>query len=231
MAVAGVHRHPLHGRIVREIERVDEEVLAVFRDCYTAFALDYLGKLGAMSVNLSPLSPGMRMCGAAVTSLGPDLSVRRMAIDLARPGDVLVVAAGGVTEYACFGDGTARRMQVKGLAGAVIDGSTRDAAGIRALGFPTFTRGITPRNYHYPVSPEYGAVNVPVVCAGVVVNPGDIVLGDDDGVVVVPRQVAAELSAKISVTLAQEREERARMTEFVPFNLKDELLARGYEFE
>jgi 4-hydroxy-4-methyl-2-oxoglutarate aldolase len=100
-----------------------------------------------------------------------------MAIDLALPGDVLVVAAGGVTDYACFGDGTAQRMMLKGMAGAVVDGSTRDARFLRQLAFPTFVRGVTPRNYHYPVSAEYGAVNVSVVCGGVLVEPGDVILG------------------------------------------------------
>jgi 4-hydroxy-4-methyl-2-oxoglutarate aldolase len=231
MAVLGVHRHPNQGRIVREIQRPRLEVIAVFRDCYSAFALDYLGKLGAMSLDLLPLSPGMKMCGPAVTSLGPDLSVRRMAIDLAMPGDVLVVAAGGATNFACFGDGTARRMMLKQISGVVIDGSTRDAAGIRALNFPTFVRGITPRNYHYPVSGEYGAVNVPVVCAGVLITPGDIILGDDDGVVVIPQDAAEELSRKISTTLSQETIERENMTQYEPFNLEEELRQRGYRFE
>ena len=202
MAVPGIHRHPSQGRIVREIQRPGSDILATLSESYTGFVLDLLGKRGAMSTELLPLDRGMKVCGPAVTSLGPDLSVRRMAIDLARPGDVLVVAAGGATDYSCFGDGTARRMLLKGIAGVVVDGSTRDAAGIRRLGFPTFVKGVTPSNYDYPVSAEFGSVNVPVVCAGVHVHPGDVILGDDDGVVVIPRQAAKGLTEKILEELA-----------------------------
>lgn len=231
MAIAGVHRHPIQGRIVRNVKRPRTATVEGFCETYTAFVLDHLGKHGAMSVNVKPLSPGMRVCGPAITSLGPDLSVRRMAINLATSGDVLVVAAGGIREYSCFGDGTARRMMLKGIQGAVIDGSTRDARWIRELGFPTFARDVTPRNYHYPEAPEYGAVNVPVICAGALVCPGDLVIGDDDGVVVVPREIADELLSEVQSNLRTERAERAGMRSFVPFEVEAELRSRGYRFE
>lgn len=231
MAVAGTHRRSDQGRVVTHVERPSPVVIESFRDCYTAFALDFLGKLGAMSADLLPLSPGMRALGPAVTALGPDLTVRRMAIDLAQEGDVLVVATGGYRDTACFGDGTARRMRAKGMAGVVVDGLTRDAAGIRALGFPTFVRGVSPRNHHYPVTGDHGGVNVPVVCAGVLVHPGDLVLADDDGVVVVPREAAAELASRIPAALAEERRERNAMVTYRPFAVEDELRRRGYRFE
>lgn len=109
MAVEGIHRHSIQGKIVRKIQRPSKEIIEAFKACYTAFASDYLGKFSVLNHHIQPLSSGMRICGPAVTSLGPDLTVRRMAIDLAEPGDVLVVAAGGVVDYACFGDGTARK--------------------------------------------------------------------------------------------------------------------------
>lgn len=218
-------------RIVRRLDRPDPEVVKRFSDLYTGIVLDQVGKRGAMSAQLGPISPGMRVCGPAVTSAGPDLTVRRMAIDLAEPGDVLVVAAGGIEDRACFGDGTAKRMMMKGLAGAVVDGSVRDAGGLRALGFPTFCRGITPRNYHYPEEGAEGAVNVPVICAGVLVEPGDLVLGDDDGVVVVPRTLAADVQAEAQAKLEAEREVRESWTRYESFNVARELAARGYVFE
>lgn len=231
MAIEGIHRHPVQGKVITEIKRPSDETVKAFQNCYTAFALDYLGKFSAMHHSISSLSPGMRICGPAVTSLGPDLTVRRMAIDLAQPGDVLVVAAGGVADYACFGDGTVRRMMLKQMAGAIIDGSTRDAGGIRKLGFPTFVKGITPRNYHYPVSAEYGGVNILVICGGVLVNPGDLILGDDDGIVVVPRDEAERLGQVIPESLAREAAERDAMREYEPFNFQEELRRRGYIFE
>ena len=221
-------RHPYHCKIITGVSRPDPADIEAIASTYTAFVLDRLGKLGAMSQELKPLSPGMRCCGPAITSLGPDLSVRRMAINLAQPGDVLVVAAGGGTDYACFGDGTATKLRLKGIAGAVIDGATRDSGGLRDMGYPTFVRGVTPRNYHYPVSAGYGAVNVPISCAGQRVEPGDLIFADDDGVIVIPRAMVAPLAATIAGELARERDMRAAMTEFVPFDVADELAARGY---
>lgn len=225
-----VARHPAQGKIVTRIERPDQRVVVAFSGFYTGIVLDHLGKYGSMYVGIKPLSPGMKVCGPAVTCLGPDLTIRRMAIDLARPGDVLVVAAGGVRDYACFGDGTAKRMQVKGMAGAVIDGSTRDAAGLRALGFPTFALGVTARNYHYPVSGEYGGVNVPVICGGVLVHPGDIILGDDDGIVVVPKDLTPQLVPVVQQHLRDEQATRGAWREYEPFDVSEELKRREYEF-
>jgi 4-hydroxy-4-methyl-2-oxoglutarate aldolase len=225
-----VARHPRQGVVVTTIDRVAPELVARYRRFYTAIVLDHLGKFGAMELSIKPVAADMRVCGPAVTALGPDLTVRRMAIDLAEPGDVLVVAAGGVADYACFGDGTARRMQLKGVEGAVIDGSVRDSRGLRALGFPTFSRGVTPRNYHYPVSGEYGAVNVPVICGNTLVNPGDLICADDDGVVVVPREAAGEIVGLIEEHFDGEERARAAWRKYQPYDVEAELIARGYRF-
>ncbi|MFD4156484.1 RraA family protein [Streptomyces hydrogenans] len=219
------------GRIVQRVERPDAEVVTAFASYYTGIVLDSMRKSGAMSVDLAPLAPGTKVCGPAVTCFGADLSIRRMAIDLAEPGDVLVVAAGGIRDRACFGDGTAKRMTMKSMAGAVVDGAVRDAAGLRDLGFPTFCLGTTPRNYHYPMEAEEGAVNVPVICGGVLVEPGDLILGDDDGVVVVPRALAPEIRHEVAAKLAAEREVRGSWTGYEPFDVVDELKQRGYVFE
>jgi 4-hydroxy-4-methyl-2-oxoglutarate aldolase len=223
-------RHQAQGKIVQEVERVSAETVAAFSYAYSGFICDYLGKHGAMHPSLQPLLPGMKLCGPAVTCLGPDYTIRRMAIDLSQAGDVLVVGAGGISEYAVFGDGTARRMHLKGMAGAVVDGATRDALGIRRLGFPTFARAITPRNYHYPVSAEYGAVNVPIVCAGMLVEPGDLIFGDDDGVVVVPRAQAEHLAEEVLAAVEEEYQSEAALLEWRDYGVAKELRERGYEF-
>ncbi|WP_242218883.1 RraA family protein [Bacillus cereus group sp. BfR-BA-01380] len=225
-----IKKHEMQGVVVRDIERPSSEVINRLKEFYTGIILDHLGKYGAMITDIKPLSNGMKICGPAITSYGPDLSVRRMAIDLAKPGDVLVVAAHGIEDYACFGDGTAKRMQVKGMEGAIIDGSTRDSAGIRELNFPTFVRNVTPKNYHYPVSAEYGSVNIPVVCGGVIVNPGDIIFGDDDGVIVIPRDISIDLINSIENSLAEERRIRNSWTSYEPFSVETELRQRGYKF-
>lgn len=224
-----MHFH--QGKIIRNFERADKQVVAALSQCYSGFILDRMGKYGAMHIDIKPLHPGMKVCGTATTSLGPDLSLRRMAIDLAQSGDVLIVAAGGVRDYACFGDGTALKMSLKGMAGAVIDGSTRDGGRIIDLGFPTFARGITPRNYHYPVELGYGAVNVPVVCGGVLIHPGDVIFGDADGVVVIPKEIANKLAVAIVAEVQAEAQARKAMTVYSPFSVEEELKARGYVFE
>ena len=93
----------------------------------------------------------------------------------------------------------------------MVDGAARDVAGLRALGLPAFSRAVTPRNYHYPAGVEHGAVNVPVVCAGTLVEPGDIVVGDDDGVLVVPRRIAAEIVTAATAFLENEKGFRAML--------------------
>ena len=177
---------PMTGKIYSKINRPNQLDIEAIATAYSGFILDRMGKVGAVDGGIKPLSPGMRICGPAITCLGPDLSLRRAAIDLADPNDVLVVAAGG-SSIACFGDGTARRMLLKNLQGVVLDAPTRDSAALRSLKFSTFSRGESPRNHHYPFESGKGAVNVPVIVGGVLINPGDVIFGDDDGVVVVPR--------------------------------------------
>jgi 4-hydroxy-4-methyl-2-oxoglutarate aldolase len=223
-------RAPDQGVIKRSVDRSAAAAVRALSACYTGFVLDRLGKKGFMSPAMKPLAQGTRMCGTAITVLGAELEVRRMAINLAERGDVLVIAAGGVIDHACFGDATALRMQLKGMAGCVIDGSTRDAASLRAMKFPVFVKGVTARNYHYPYGGDHGAVNVPIVCDGVQVNPGDVVLGDDDGVLVVPAAVAITLAETIGRELEAEQASRKAMTSFKPYDVHDVLVRRGYKF-
>ena len=230
MAIEGVHRSAWQGRVIRRISRPDRAVVEKLGAAYTGFILDHLGKSSYMR-GLYPLYQGAVICGPAVTSLGPDLTVRRMAIDLSEPGDVLVVAAGGDGETACFGDGTARRMALKGMAGAVIDGATRDARFLRNMKFPTFCRGVTPKNYHYPSAPHHGGVNVPVICGNALVQPGDVIFGDDDGVVVIPRDAAIDLADTVTRNLLLERKARDAMRSYESYNVERELLDRGYTVE
>jgi 4-hydroxy-4-methyl-2-oxoglutarate aldolase len=222
--------HPHQKRIVTSFTRPSPDSIQQLKKAYSGFILDRLGKLGVIA-GVKSLKPGWVVCGPAVTSLGPDLTVRRVAIDLAQEGDVLVIAAGGYEESACFGDGTARRMMLKGMAGAVIDAATRDARFLREIDFPTFTRGVTPRNHHYPVSMQYGGVNVPVVCGGMLIRPGDVIFGDDDGVVVIPQEKVSEIARGLEEAVLTEKAQRAAMTSYTPFDLMSSLVSQGYSVE
>lgn len=147
---------------------------------------------GVMDSGIKPLDPKSRMVGRAFTvgcRPGDNLAVHQ-ALNAASEGDVLVLDCGGYTEAGHFGDITALACLMRGIAGVVIDGSCRDAEDIKELGLPVFVRGINPRGTTKAVLGELG---VPVTCGGITVRTGDIVLGDCDGVVVVPREAEDEV--------------------------------------
>jgi 4-hydroxy-4-methyl-2-oxoglutarate aldolase len=191
---------------------------------------DAMNKAGVMHHELKPLWPGLRACGPAFTCSTVDLTVKKFALSLVQPGDVFVLAAGGVHDYACSGELSANILRWRGAAGAVIDGAARDLAGIRETGMPFFARAVTPRNYHYPFGLEHGAVNLPVVCGGVAVRPGDLVVADDDGVVVVPQENAADIATAAEAIFAAEAQRRAGiLAGKAPLAaLEGELRAAGY---
>lgn len=218
------------GEIVRDLERPAEEVVARLARLPIANISDALNKHGVCHHELRPLEPGLRACGPALTCGSLDLTVKIYALRLARPGDVFVLAAGGVRDYACFGELSATILAQRGAAGAVVDGAVRDVTGIRDAGLPVFARAVTPRNYHYPFGLPYGSVNRPVVCAGVWVEPGDVVVAGDDGVVVVPRRIASDVAASAEQIEAGEAERRAgiRSGGPPPPAIEEALRAAGY---
>lgn len=203
-----MEKHRYHGVVNEQIERPSAAIVAGFQRHNTAQVTDAMARQGVMHHEIKSISPGMRVLGPATTVLtrpGDTLFLAHAA-DIAQPGDVVVVDAGGYADVSVIGDGISYYMQVKrGIAGVVIDGSVRDVTGIRELGFPTFARGITPRLFG---SQGPGAINVPISCGGTTVNPGDLVLGDDDGVVVVPKEDVERVLALTDEHLAGERRRR-----------------------
>ncbi|MFC4564923.1 RraA family protein [Nocardiopsis mangrovi] len=155
---------------------------------------------------------GARLAGPALTVLtrpGDNLYVHR-AIEAVRPGQVIVVAGGGDETRALIGELIAGRAKAAGCAGFVLDGAVRDVAVIRALGMPVFARAVTPAG---PYKNGPGALDVPVAIGGVVVSPGDYVLGDDDGVAVVTPATATDIAEKAEAKNAQEDAARAAIAE------------------
>ena len=147
-------------------------------------------------IGISPVFlPVRRVCGPAVTVSSPlgGVHVLRAAMDLCQPGDVLVVAARGVTSYAMFGGHVSDAMRHRGVAAVVVDGCVRDPGEMREAGMPVFAHGLA--TMAASAEPP-GEVNVPVACAGVVVNPGDLVLADENGVVAVPVADVDEIAAE-----------------------------------
>lgn len=167
------------------------EMLARFDNVTAATAHEAMGRKGALDSAIKPIRSGMRVIGPAFTCVcapGDNLTLHA-ALKLARPGDVIVCAAAAFTEQGLFGDVMASCAKGKGIAGLVVDGGVRDAAEICKLDFPVFSRSISIKG---TVKETLGPVNQPVVVGGELVSPGDLIIGDDDGVVVVPAAIVAE---------------------------------------
>ncbi len=176
-----------------------------FRKLVTPWVSDAQGSFGVMHADINSLVPGAIAAGPARTVLcypGSIITVHK-ALAEAKPGDLLVVAGDADDRGALFGEIMATAGKALGLAGVVIDGPARDAAGIRELGFPVYARSVTPR---VGTNRRVGKTNVPVSCGGVLVHPGDWVMADDDGVVVVP---AADVETVLAAAELAEAKERA----------------------
>lgn len=174
-------------RIYRTITRAPKEMVERFRDIPTSNIGDQMNRLycmyGIQSMN------NRKMIGTAVTvkaPMGDNLMVGR-ALELAEPGDVLVIDSGGTMNRSTMGEMMFTYAQVRGLAGVVVDGCIRDIDGTRALNIPVFARGVTPQG---PYKKGPGEINVPIACGGQAVLPGDIIAGDPDGVVVIHKEDA-----------------------------------------
>ena len=182
--------------------------LAPFRERSTSFVVDAMNGRGGLHYTIKPLDPDSRVVGSALTARAGarDNLAALAALDLIQPGDVLVISTQGFEGTATLGDNMARIAQMRGARGVVTDGMVRDAAEIIALGLPVFCRGVTP-NSAFPSGP--GEVGLPLALGEVTIEPGDIIIGDRDGVVVVPRVQLAAVTARLQVVAAKEAEMHA----------------------
>lgn len=197
-------RYPLVGlKIVRDFLRPKPEIIEVFRDKYVPEVAGLVGALYCVNPAIRPAyEPMPRLLGTAVTVRVPpgDNLMVKVAIRLAKPGDVIVVDAGGHVNWCLGGAGMCMAAKQRGVVGMVIDGAYRDIREVQGLEFPLFCKGSAPAT-----GPKRGPgmINVPVHCGGVIVQPGDIVLGDPlEGIVVVPKD-AVEMVAQHCQGLAK----------------------------
>jgi regulator of RNase E activity RraA len=210
-------------KIINQREKApDPEILQGFKDLLQVYSpscvvADAQERAGVMHSYIRPLTNDTRFVGPALTvRLEPGNQVDCLdALAVAQEGDVIVVDAAGETETSIWGGLMAGLCNMKGVAGAVVDGAIRDTDEIRDLDFFIFSKAIVPRSTHTPYSGrmEPIEINVPIQCAGVVVNPGDIVLGDEIGVTVVPLENAAEILEKAREQADKEEQTRARIRE------------------
>lgn len=188
-------RAPLSGPTIRaDIERVDAATVAAASRLPASTLHEAGGRIGVLPTAIKPVTQGLRVCGPAVTVHSPggdNLWVHR-AIYVAQPGDVLVVHASGVYDYGYWGEIMSTAAQARGLGGLVIDGCVRDGEVLRDVGLPIFARGLSIRGTGKDQR-AIGWINAPVLFEGVTVQPGDLVVGDADGVVAIPRALAREV--------------------------------------
>lgn len=199
--------------ILKTWERPDPALVARLAGAMTGHVIDAMDGAGAMAAAIKPVDPARAaFVGVALpcqTGPGDNLAVMG-ALALAQPGDVVVAAADGFAGSAIMGDNVAWMARNGGVVALVTDGVVRDAAGIREIGIPVFAAGVTPNSC---ARNGPGRVGLPVVCGGVAIGAGDVLVGDADGVVVVPCGLLASVVARLEQVLAAERALQARIAE------------------
>jgi 4-hydroxy-4-methyl-2-oxoglutarate aldolase len=178
--------------VIHNIQRVPKELVGEYRKLSSATVHEASDGIGALSANIKPISPEMVACGPAITvNLRPgDNLMLHKAIYVARPGDVIVADAKGFTEAGAWGEIMAVAAQERGIVGLVFNGAVRDSQAMTELGFPAFSRALCIKGTE---KISLGWINHPLILDNVTIHPGDLILGDRDGVVVVKREDAAEI--------------------------------------
>jgi 4-hydroxy-4-methyl-2-oxoglutarate aldolase len=195
-------RGQLGFRICTDWQRPPAELVERLRGIASSNLADAMGRFHFMDPGIVSRS-GLQLCGPALTvnSRPGDNLMLHKAIALAEPGDVLVVSTNGNTTSAVFGELLCHAALAARMGGVVVDGALRDVEGLRKLGFPAFSRSVNPGSCD---KDGPGEIGVPIACGNTVVMPGDIVAGDADGVVVVPREFAAQVLERVSRLLESE---------------------------
>jgi 4-hydroxy-4-methyl-2-oxoglutarate aldolase len=219
--------------IVRTTKRPDPEAVEVLGRVGVATAHEAMGRRGLTQPVLRPIYAGARIAGRAVTVLsqpGDNLMIHA-CIEQCGPGDVLVITTTSPSTDGMFGELFATQLAARGVAGLVIDAGIRDVAELTAMGFPAWSRAVSAQG---TVKATPGSINVPVVAAGAYVRPGDVVVADDDGVMVVPLEDAPAVAAAALAREANEQDKREKFASGVLgldfYNLRPTLERLGVEY-
>jgi 4-hydroxy-4-methyl-2-oxoglutarate aldolase len=219
--------------IVRTIARPDPDVIRRLGERGVATVHEAQGRTGLLKPYIRPIYPGARVTGPAVTALcqpGDNLMIHA-AVEVCQPGDVLVVALASEANEGMFGELLASSVRAHGVVGLVIDAGVRDVADLTAMKFPVWSKTIWAQG---TAKEKAGTVNLEVTCAGAVVHPGDVIIGDLDGVVVVPRERASEVARLGDERVAKERRSRERLSSgelgLDVYGLRAKLAALGVKY-